>query len=210
MSQILNPSAGGGGGGGNVVGPASSTDKALVRFSGTTGKIIQNGIAVETDTGQIQTENGSAAAPAYSFLNASNTGLYYDGDGNAVLSGDGDATVSVGFNVVLGGGTTNIEQGLLFTGIVTKSTSFTTSYDEILYLIDTVTAVAPITIQLVNSPITGQITIIKDSSGAANTFNITISGTTSGKTIDGSTTLVINVAYGVARLIYNGTQYNQI
>lgn len=35
--------AGGGGGSGDVVGPASATDNALVRFDATTGKLIQNG-----------------------------------------------------------------------------------------------------------------------------------------------------------------------
>lgn len=42
-------SAGGGGGGaGDVVGPASATDNAIVRFDGTTGKLIQDsGILID-------------------------------------------------------------------------------------------------------------------------------------------------------------------
>lgn len=39
--------------GGNVTGAASSTDNALVRFDGTTGKIIQNGVITEDDTGNL-------------------------------------------------------------------------------------------------------------------------------------------------------------
>lgn len=46
-----------GGGSGDVVWPTSSTDTALVRFDSTTGKIIQNGIITETDTGELDNVN---------------------------------------------------------------------------------------------------------------------------------------------------------
>jgi len=42
-----------GGGGGDVAGPASSTDNAVARFDGVTGKIIQNGVVVIGDTGSV-------------------------------------------------------------------------------------------------------------------------------------------------------------
>lgn len=44
---------GGGGGSGDVVGPASSTDNALVRFDGTTGKLIQNSLGTLDDSGNL-------------------------------------------------------------------------------------------------------------------------------------------------------------
>lgn len=40
-----------GGGSGDVVGPASSTDNAIVRFDSTTGKLIQNSAVSIDDTG---------------------------------------------------------------------------------------------------------------------------------------------------------------
>lgn len=40
-------------GAGDVVGPASATDNALVRFDGTTGKLIQNGNITEDDNGNM-------------------------------------------------------------------------------------------------------------------------------------------------------------
>jgi hypothetical protein len=57
------------GSGGDVVGPASSTDNAIVRFDSTTGKLIQNSTATITDTGQATFVgyayvNGTSAAPA--------------------------------------------------------------------------------------------------------------------------------------------------
>lgn len=41
------------GGSGDVVGPASSTDNAIARYNGTTGKIVQNSSATISDTGEI-------------------------------------------------------------------------------------------------------------------------------------------------------------
>jgi len=41
--------SGSGGGSGDVVGPASSTDNAVVRYDGTTGKLIQNSNAILSD-----------------------------------------------------------------------------------------------------------------------------------------------------------------
>jgi len=47
-------SGGGGGGSGDVVGPASATDNAVVRFDGTTGKLVQNSAVTIADlTGDI-------------------------------------------------------------------------------------------------------------------------------------------------------------
>lgn len=47
-------------GSGDVVGPASSTDNALVRFDGTTGKLVQNGQITESDTGDFANVNSIA------------------------------------------------------------------------------------------------------------------------------------------------------
>lgn len=45
---------------GDVGGPSSSTDNALVRFDGTTGKLIQNSTAILSDTGALDTANVTA------------------------------------------------------------------------------------------------------------------------------------------------------
>jgi hypothetical protein len=47
--------------GGDVVGPASSTDNAIVRFNGTTGKLIQNSTVTIADTTGNITTNGDIA-----------------------------------------------------------------------------------------------------------------------------------------------------
>lgn len=50
---VQESTGGGGGGTGDVIGPGSSTDNALVRFDGVTGKYIQNGLITEDDTGNL-------------------------------------------------------------------------------------------------------------------------------------------------------------
>lgn len=51
--EIGDLPSGGGGGSGDVVGPASSTDNALVRFDGTTGKLVQNSAITASDAGVV-------------------------------------------------------------------------------------------------------------------------------------------------------------
>lgn len=59
---------------GFVVGPASATDNALARFDLTTGKIIQNGVITEDDTGNLsQSAAVSGASLSVITSNTSNT-----------------------------------------------------------------------------------------------------------------------------------------
>lgn len=51
----------GGGGSGDVTGPASSTDNALVRFDGTTGKLVQNSGATLSDANLLTVTSVSAS-----------------------------------------------------------------------------------------------------------------------------------------------------
>lgn len=47
-------------GSGDVVGPSSSTNHSLVRFDGTTGKLVQNGQITQSDTGNLAAVNSIA------------------------------------------------------------------------------------------------------------------------------------------------------
>ncbi len=55
------------------------------------------------------------------------------------------------------------------------------------------------------APLKGQYVIVKDKTGTAATFNITVSG--NGKNIDGTATKVISVNYGSLSLVYTGTEW---
>lgn len=73
---------GGSGGSGDVTGPASSTDNALARYNGTTGKILQNSDATLSDSGDMTVtgEVTSNFLPLRKFaLQNSSTGLFEGG-----------------------------------------------------------------------------------------------------------------------------------
>lgn len=65
---------------------------------------------------------------------------------------------------------------------------------------------ATTTVTLDAAPATGKTITVKDGSGNASGFNITIAG--NGKNIDGAASLIINVNYEAVSLAYNGTQWN--
>jgi len=69
---------------GDVVGPASSTDNAVARFDGTTGKLIQNSAVTIADTsgnittgGVVLTANGTVSDPSFAASGDTNTGIYF-------------------------------------------------------------------------------------------------------------------------------------
>lgn len=87
-----------GAGSGDVVGPASSTDNALVRFDGTTGKIIQNSTATLDDNGNLINVNsvGFDTTPA-TVPTTDGTMSWDDGDGvPSVLLKGGNTTLQIG------------------------------------------------------------------------------------------------------------------
>lgn len=56
MALIQQTSRNTGSGTGDISGPASSTDNAITRWDGTTGKIIQNSKAILQDAGDIHAQ----------------------------------------------------------------------------------------------------------------------------------------------------------
>jgi hypothetical protein len=84
-------------GSGDVVGPASATDNALVRYDGTTGKLIQNGQVTQSDVGDLAainsmtmdtTPTGSLAAQGQMMWNADEETLDIQLNGFALHVGE--------------------------------------------------------------------------------------------------------------------------
>ena len=101
----------GSGGGGDVSGPGSSTDNAIVRWDGTTGTLIQDSNTLITDGGQVQTIDGQASTPVYSFASSTNSGIYFS---DPAISFSSNATLTFAtadifsqFYTSLGVGTTS-------------------------------------------------------------------------------------------------------
>lgn len=83
---------------GDVVGAASATDNALVRFDGTTGKLIQNSTVSLDDNGNLSNVNALGFDTTPGTLPTAAGSMYWDdGDGvpAAILAG-GNTTVQIG------------------------------------------------------------------------------------------------------------------
>ena len=100
-----------GAGSGDFVGPASSTDNAVVRFDGTTGKLGQNsGVIIDdsnnvTGVASVAVGDGSVSTPAITNTGDTDTGFYFSAADTVDLATAGvrrleaSATGTFGFNV---------------------------------------------------------------------------------------------------------------
>ena len=106
--------------GGDVVGPASATDNAIVRFDGATGKLVQNSVVTIADsTGDISGV-GTLNATTLDATNIEVTNIKAK-DGTAAASiADSTGVISVTANPVLSGGTAN---GVLYLNASKVATS---------------------------------------------------------------------------------------
>lgn len=95
--QVLATKAGASG---DVVGPASSTDNALVRFDTTTGKLVQNSVGILSDAGAL---SGLTSVTLSANLNFTGTGNRITGDFSST------PTSRVAFQTSTTNGNTNLE-----------------------------------------------------------------------------------------------------
>lgn len=92
---------------GDVKGPASSTDNALTRFDGATGKIIQNSVGILTDAGAL-----SGVTMAAGVITSGTLAVANGGTGATTLAGAGITTLS---------GTQTFTGSKTFTGGITSN-----------------------------------------------------------------------------------------
>ena len=72
-----------------ITGPGSATDEALVIYSGTSGKVVQNSLVTGTDAGRLNSGDGSVSLPAYSFSSDVDSGMYISGTDLYLTHGGG-------------------------------------------------------------------------------------------------------------------------
>jgi hypothetical protein len=72
-----------------ITGPASATDEALVIFSGTSGKVVQDSLITGSDAGKLNSGDGSVSLPAYSFSSDVDSGVYISGSDMYLSYGGG-------------------------------------------------------------------------------------------------------------------------
>jgi len=103
-------------------------------------------------------------------------------------------------------GLTTWDHVSLTTRVFTGTGSITAANETILVVKKGTGAATAVT--LASSPVTGSVYTVKDGKGDANTNNITVSPASG--TIDGASNKVISTAYGVLRLVYNGTEWSTL
>lgn len=125
-------SGGGGGGTGDVVGPASSTDNAVVRFDGTTGKLIQGSSVIIDDNGNESGVNAITFDITPATLPTAEGTLYWDSaDSNKTLSlvmSGGNAVQQIGeeqYYRIKASSAITEGQVVMFTGTVGASGALT-------------------------------------------------------------------------------------
>jgi len=123
---------------GDVVGPASSTNTALARFNGTTGKLIQNsGVTVDGSnnvagvtslaTGPITLTSASATALAVGPNGTTNPALQVDCSTASAATGVTITSAAAGGTVILQTSSSGTDEGMIIRGKGTGQLSLDTS-----------------------------------------------------------------------------------
>ena len=109
-------------GSGDVVGPSSSTNNAITRFDGTTGKLIQNSGATIDDSGNIAANNFSGTSSGTNTGDQNLSGLLVKADNLSDLTNASTARTNLG--LVIG---TNVQA---YSSVLQNTTASFTTADE--------------------------------------------------------------------------------
>lgn len=101
---------------------------------------------------------------------------------------------------------TTINPGILPVIVVTTSPYLATPTDVVIGVNNT--GLVPFSVVLPANPVTGKFYVVKDVSGTAAAFNITV--TAVGHTIDGAASAIINTNFGSITLLFNGVNWSII
>lgn len=220
--------------GGSNISTAGAGSTLSIRVSGTTEHAVQIGsvtnaltsLAVGTD-GQVLI-GATGADPAFATLTSTGGTIDFTPGANTLnletaaevatsyTCDSGSAVPALGVLQVVGGtnittsGATNVitinaspDLDLNYTAV--NTTPYVVLATDQYLGVDC--SGAPITIELENAPSTGRVVVIKDSTGSANSNNITVTTVSGAINIDGATSYTMNTQYAAIQVIFNGTSY---
>lgn len=183
-------------GSGDVVGPGSSTNNALARFDGTTGKLIQNSLTTMDDNGEITFTEGTTATKGIIYPNNLPDAFHFeDSSGNSYLqfiSTTNSEEVKINQNIDFTKGITH--------NVTTISTDTTLTDSHYFVRGDTSGGSVTLTLPAIATNVGRQYKIVKI--GVANTLSIDPNASES---INGSPiTLILTTQYDHITLINDG------
>ena len=173
---------------GDVVGPSSATDNALARFDGTTGKLIQNAIAILSDAGAL---SGLTQLDVDNLRLDGNTLSSTDANGDINLTPDGTGNVAVTNNIEVGDGN----------GILDSNGNEQLLFAE--------TAAAVNYLEISNSATGNRVSMVVDGDDTDVDFNINAKGT-GNVLFDGSNVICGNPGTEASGITISGTTYNSV
>lgn len=121
--------------------------------------------------------------------------------GSSTLTAGTNISITPGAGVITIAATADLERNYTSTSALTYTVLAADEY------IGVDCSANVVEIDLPNAPSTGRVYTVKDSTGSAAAFNITVTTVGGVVTIDGATTYVMNTAYQAVNLIFNGTAY---
>jgi hypothetical protein len=96
-----------------IEGPASSTDRAVARWDGNSGRVFQNSSVTITAAGEMLSGDGSEGNPTYSFGGDTDTGMFLAGGNTLGVSVGGSETLTVSTATVSSGQNVDVPNGLV-------------------------------------------------------------------------------------------------
>lgn len=188
-----------------IEGPASSTDRAVARWDGTSGRVFQNSNVTVTAGGEMLSVDGSEGTPTYSFGGDTDTGMFLSGTNTLGVSVGGSETLTVSTASVSSGQNVDVPNGL----VGAPSYSFISDTDTGVYhpSADTVSLVAGgsggLAVTLVAAASNSNVTLCSETLGYG--------GTTQGERvvkIDDVSVAPSGTATSGGRLYVSGTTIN--
>ena len=198
-SGVTLSSLAAGAAGGDVDGPVSSTDNAIARFDGTTGKVIQNSAVTISDAGDVVIAGDLTVDGTTTTVNTENLlvedPLIYFGSGSVGTNRNGGIALASGSSVAA--------QALVW-GRVAADTWGAGRFDVTNGTVTNLTTMTLLPVRASKFELGGSTTFVTSSDGASLTV-----GTTGLITISGSQTQIFSGLAGIA-LYKDGTELGSI